>query len=271
MKVRRVERAADDGFESELAPGLRSIADAVRLADEIAFSQARLAELSATPPGLYAEVASATDVEEACWLAFLIAYLGPCSGPDAFSGIAAARVAWSSGELPDVDAATRGPRAGHGAGRGSATIAAYRAWAARAGSQHAGLLGDADWEPERRFVRTIERLALPGLHRGARFELLTSIGALGVAPMLAGTMAFAAADPGDTVALAAKRVLGIGDAINLERRAMVLARGVGVPLAALDLALHNWSMPEEDRATMGAGVVADVDRRDEIVALLGVA
>ena len=269
LKVRRVTRAADDGFESELVPGLRATEDALRLADELAFSEARLAELRAAPPGLYAEVAAAPDAEEACWLAFLIAYLCPLSIPAAFDGITAARVSWASGELPDIDGAALGPRSGHDPGRGTATVLAYRSWAARTGSQYAGLLGDREWEPERRFVRTFERLALPCLHRGARFELLTSLGALGVVPIEAGTMALAAADPSDAVALAAKRVLGIGDAINLERRAAALADGVGVPPAALDLALHNWSQPGEDRATMGATVGADEDRRGAIAAALG--
>ena len=36
-------RAADDGYEHELVPGLRSSVDAGRLADEMAFSAARLA------------------------------------------------------------------------------------------------------------------------------------------------------------------------------------------------------------------------------------
>ena len=272
LKVRRVERTLDDGFESELAPGLRATADALRLAEELAFSQARLAELRQAPPGLYAEVAAAADVEEACWLAFLIAFLGPLSAPpaDAFDGIAAARVAWRSGELPQLDGVRLGPRAGCERGAGIATIRAYRGWAGRAGSQHAGLLGDVDWEPERRFARTFERLALPALHRSARFELLTSLGELGVIPLTAGALALAAADPQDAVAAAAKRLLGIGDAINLERRAMALARGADVSLAALDLALHNWSMPGERRATMGAGVGVDPERRDEIAAALGV-
>ena len=44
---------------SELVPGLKSSADAARLADELAFSAARLAELATDPPGLYAEVADA--------------------------------------------------------------------------------------------------------------------------------------------------------------------------------------------------------------------
>ena len=40
-----------------LVPGLRSSADAERLADELAFAAARLELLAVDPPGLYAEVA----------------------------------------------------------------------------------------------------------------------------------------------------------------------------------------------------------------------
>ena len=45
MTVRRVQRAPDDGYEHDLVPGLRSSVDAGRLADELAFSAARLREL----------------------------------------------------------------------------------------------------------------------------------------------------------------------------------------------------------------------------------
>jgi hypothetical protein len=76
-------------------------------------------------------------------------------------------------------------------------------------------------------------------------------------------------DARDPVVLAAKRVLGIGDAINLERRASELARGTGVPLAALDLALFNFGAPEDGRATMGARRAADPERRAAIGRALG--
>jgi hypothetical protein len=269
MKVRRIERAPDDGYDNELVQGLRSSVDAARLADELAFATARLEELAADPPGLYAEVKAAGDPEEAAWLAFLIAYLGPLRGPDAFRGIEAARVPWATGELPALDDAPLGPRTSHDPARGTATIEAYRAWAARSGTQQAGLAGEREWEPERRFARSFERLKLPGLSRGARFELLTSLGALGVLPLTAGGLAVGA-ESTDPVVLAAKRVLGIGDAINLERRATDLAAGVGVPLAALDLALFNWSAAEDERATMGAHTAADPKRRAAIGSALGV-
>jgi hypothetical protein len=269
MRVRRVERAPDDGYDNELAPGLRSSVDAARLADELAFSEARLAELGTNPPGLYAEAASGADPEESLWLAFLIAYICPLRGPDAFAGIEAARVPWASGELPDLDGVPLGPRTAHDPARGNATLAAYRAWAERAGSQRAALMGEPDWEPERRFARTFERLMLPGLHRGPRFELLVSLGALGLIPLHAGAL-WVRSEATDPVVVAAKRVFGIGDPPNLERRARELAAGTGAPLAALDLALFNWSVAEEDRATMGARTAADPERRAAIGRALGV-
>ncbi|MBV9805131.1 MAG: hypothetical protein JO130_18170, partial [Solirubrobacterales bacterium] len=76
--VRRVARGADDGYRSALVLGLKSSADAGRLAEEIAFAEYRLRVLEHEPPGLYLEVADpAGAVEERSWLAFLIAYLGP--------------------------------------------------------------------------------------------------------------------------------------------------------------------------------------------------
>src|SRR4030088_2120680 len=55
LRVRREGRAGEDGYRSDLLPGLRASADARRLAEEIAFSSGRLAALAAQPPGLYAE------------------------------------------------------------------------------------------------------------------------------------------------------------------------------------------------------------------------
>ena len=60
------------------------------------------------------------------------------------------------------------------------------------------------------------------------------------------------ADPTDATLVAAKRILGIGDAINLQRRASELASEAGVPLAALDLAFLNRARPSDDRVTAGS-------------------
>ena len=42
LRVRRQERAVEDGYSSSLLPGLRASADAARLADELAFSEGTL-------------------------------------------------------------------------------------------------------------------------------------------------------------------------------------------------------------------------------------
>src|SRR4029077_21123988 len=95
LKVRRVARAADDGYRNALVPGLRSSEDARRLAEELGFAAGRLAVLGADPPGLYAEAAAEPDREEGLWLAALIATLGPLDGEDPFAGVRAARVPWA--------------------------------------------------------------------------------------------------------------------------------------------------------------------------------
>ncbi len=257
VRVRRLERSADDGYRSPLAPGLRSRADAERLSIELAFAAGRLKTLAVAPPGLYAEVADpGTDVEERAWLAFLIAYLCPLEGEDPFGAIRQARTMWASGALPALDDVATGPRTAHDPGRGTRTLDAYRGWAARAGSQAQAFGGEPGWTPERRFARVLERLALPGLHRDARFDLLVTLGCLGVFELRAGTLALGG---GDEVTIAAKRALGIGDALLLERRAEQLAAACEVPLAALDLGLFNWARPSDQRATLGLGAAAEAD------------
>ena len=267
VTVRRLTRGADDGFQSPLVPGLRSSADAERLADELAFAATRLAWLEADPPGLYAEVADpARSVEERTWLAFLIAYLGPVEDGDPFAGVRAARSDWSSTEPPRLDGVPTGPRTAHDPARGLQTITAYRAWAERAGSQAAAFTGEAAWTAERRFARVFERLALPGFHRGARFELLTSLGRLGVYDLRAAALAFGGNDP---VTLGAKRALGIGDPLLLERRAADLAAATGVPLEALDLGFHNWETGSRSRVGMDPDDEPDAGIRDAVESALG--
>ncbi len=255
VTVRRLSRGAEDGFRSALVPGLRSGADARRLAHELTFAATRLARLAAEPPGPYAEVADpAGSIEERTWLAFLIAYLGPLDGEDPFRGVRSARTEWVSARPPHLDGVALGPRSAHEPSRGTRTIDAYRAWAQRAGSQAAAINGEPGWTPERRFARAFERLALPGMHRGARFELLTSLGRLGVYDLRAGSLGLGG---NDSVTLAAKRVLGIGDPLLLERRAAELAAACDLPLEALDLGLFNWERGE--RAMLGMAPGDDLD------------
>ena len=205
----------------------------------MAFAAARLEELSTNPPGLYADVANASDVEEAAWLAFLIAYLSPLEGDDPWAAIATARTSWASGELPMLEDVALGPRAAHDPARGASTLLAYRAWAERAGSQAQAFIGDPAWPDQRRFDRAFERLSLPGFGRAPRFELLVTLGRLGVFEVRPWSLQLSG-DALDPTIVASKRVLGIGDPLLLQRRSGDLATGVGVPIEALDLALANW-------------------------------
>jgi hypothetical protein len=254
VTVRHLRSAVDDGYRSPLVPGLKSSEEARRLAEELAFSATRFRLLAEDPPGLYAEVADgAVEIEERTWLAFLIAYLGPLEGEDPFAAIRAARTSWDSGEEPALDGVQTGPRTAHDPERGARTIEAYRAWALRAGSQAAALGAEPGWDAERRFARVFERLALPGMHRGARFDLLVTLGRLGVYDLRAGALGIGGTDP---VTLAAKRALAIGDPLLLERRAAQLAEACGVPLGSLDLALYNWEHGERTSGGLPAGSVA---------------
>lgn len=264
MRVRRQERAVEDGYSSPLLPGVRASADAARLAQELAFSQGRLLALAGSPsagalPDLYAEVrslAAGGELERASWSCFLIAYLCPLEGPEPFAGIRSALASGPDGPdgLPDLADVPLGPLASHDPARGPATLKAYRGWYGQAGSQAAAFAGDPGWSPVRRFERLFERLALPGLTRAARYELLVLLGSLGLFELEADSLHLSTARAGaqeDATTLAAKRVFAIGDTLLLERRARALAEAVPLPLGALELALANWQTAE--RATLGFG------------------
>jgi hypothetical protein len=268
MTVRRMTRAADDGYEHDLVPGLRSSEDAARLADELAFGAARVRELSANPPGLYAEVANAEDREEAAWLAFLITFLSPLQAEDPWAGIAAMRTTWASGEIPSLEGVEAGPRNAYDARRGDSALVAYRAWAERAGGQIPALFGEESWTLQHRYDRAFERLGLPGFGRPQRMEFLVLAHHLGLVELDPWTLHLSSASPTDPVGLAAKRILGIGDPVLLQRRQRELAHGVGVPVEALDLALYNWASGGE-RYTAGATAVVDDAEREQIARALG--
>ncbi len=291
VHVSHERRAEDDGYRTPLAPGLRASADAARLAEEIAFADGRLLALTTAPPDLYGEMREEEDPEQAAWMCFLSAYLCPLESPDPFAGIRRALEAdWRAGELPDLDGVPLGPRTSHDPARGDATLRAYLQWAAHAtrrgdrpesdrpyversrigdpaplpdpvlaveweaGSDRRALafVGDAAWTSGRRFERLFERLALPGLARMGRYELLLTVGRIGLGEMHADALYFTnapGAAHGDLATLAAKRIFGIGDPIHLEHRAQELAKAMSVPVEALDLGLANWEAGE--RATLG--------------------
>ncbi|HTW11463.1 MAG TPA: hypothetical protein VME01_01860 [Solirubrobacteraceae bacterium] len=251
VRVRRLARGADDGFHSGLVPGLRSSEDAQRLAEEVAFAAARLDAIGGATSGPWHELQDARiDPEERSWLAFLIAYIGPLNSDAPFASIEAVRSTWAAGADPAWDEVEPGPRSAFDRARCEATTSAYRAWAQRAGSQAAAFTGEPSWTAERRFERSFERLALPGLGRDARFELLVLLGAAGVYELRAGKLELI----GENEATwAAKRALGIADPLLLERRAAELAGACEAPLAALDLAFHNWG----SGTRVGAGLAPD--------------
>jgi hypothetical protein len=221
--TRKLARAEDDGYRNALVPGLRATADAERLADALVAAAERL-----EPPGPYEAVATEPDREQATWLAFLLALIGP-DAPEIQDAAIAAAPRWEDGEVPDLP------------GDHSRAIAAYRQWAERAGSQVAGFTGEADWSPQRRFARVFERLALPGLGRAPRYELLTTLGAAGLYDVEPDLLQLSVED--DTTTQAAKRVLLSGDKMLLERRARDLAAAAALPLAALDRGLAVWGTP----------------------------
>jgi hypothetical protein len=218
--TKKLARAADDGYRNPLVPGLRATADAERLAAALAAATERL-----EPPGPYPEIAAEPDLDEATWLAFLLAH-----GSDE-------RPSWAAGEAPDR------------------TAAAYRAWAARAGSQAEAFRGEPSWTPQRRFSRVFERLALPGFARAERFDLLTALGAAGRYELEAGELWLAAGE--DATTDAAKRLLVSGDKLLLERRARELADAAEVPLGALDHAFAVWGT-QDDHTDLAAEVPASI-------------
>lgn len=260
VRVHRETRAQDDGYDNALLPGLRSSADAAHLAEEIAFACGRLLRMHAAPPGLFNEIralAGEGELERATWLCFLTVYLSPLQGEDPFAGIRLALERSDEGAEgrefrgSPLDGVPLGPRTSHDPARGSETVHAYRQWALHAGSQVQALVGEESWTPQRRFERAFERLALPGLGRMGRYELLVTLGRLGLYEMQAASLHLAVGRAGleDPTTLAAKRVLAVGDPIYLERRAEAFAQELDVPIDALDLALANWGIGE--RATLG--------------------
>ena len=279
--VRRLARAADDGYTCDLVPGVRATADAELLCAEVAFAVARLDELRISPVGLFADAAAlAADGrrEEGLWLVAQIAAISPRESwqgsaddeAQPFTAITTAAVPWAGGAAPSVPGSELGPRACTDV---ETTLTAYRAWAARGGGQAAALAGDPAWTQERRFDRAFERLALPGFTRGARYEFLLLAGALGLAEISPASLHLMT-DQRDPVLAAAKRVFGFGDPIVLARRAGELAVAAGVSMGALDLALLNWARladkPGAGRVTGGSRAAPDEAARARVAQALAV-
>jgi hypothetical protein len=265
LRVRKEVRAADDGYRCLLVPGLRAEVEARQMARELGFAAGRIALLASDPPGLYGEVSTEPDIEQATWLAFQIVMLSPLEADDPFAAISAARKTWSGGEQPNLGGVARGPRSPLDPSRGPATFEAYRRWAAAAGSQRAAFTGDSGWSPQRRFERVFERLSLPGLGRQGRYDLLVTLGSVGLYELRAPGLLLT---DDDTTSRTAKRVFAIGDRLTLERRANALAEEAGVLIEALDLALTNWQGSQQ--ITLGVpATTLDAAAEDRALAALG--
>jgi hypothetical protein len=177
-------------------------------------------------PGPYPIVAEQQEIEQASWLAFLLVLVGP-----------------EEEELQRL-IVERNPNWGEAAATEgllepfNESVAAYRDWVGRAGSQEIAITGEQSWSPRRRFERTFERMALPGFGRSKRFELLAVLGAAGIYELEADSLHIPGTDP---TSVAAKRIFNTGDKSVLERRAKELAEDSEVPLAALDHALVLWA------------------------------
>jgi Alpha-glutamyl/putrescinyl thymine pyrophosphorylase clade 3 len=158
----------------------------------------------------------------------------------------------TTSDVPLLDGIPLGPRTSHDPERGDETLRAYRHWARQAGGQARALIGEESWTPRRRFERAFERLALPGFGRMGRYELLVTLGRLGLYDMQADSLHLTGGrgtGADDLTVLAAKRVLAVGDPVYLERRAVAFAQELAVGIDVLDLALANWGAGE--RATLG--------------------
>jgi hypothetical protein len=183
--TRRMARAQDDGYRNPLVPGLRATADAERLAGALVDAARRL-----EPPGPYEAVAAEPDLEQATWLAFLLALIGP-ERPTRRSGSPRPPPRWEDGDLrasrtrrarhpllPPVGGALRIPGGGRHRRAGLDAAAALRA--------------------------RVRAPRAPGLTRAARFEYVATLGAAELYPLEADALELGVED--DAATLAAKRV-----------------------------------------------------------------
>ncbi|MGC9220066.1 MAG: hypothetical protein ACP5H2_01775 [Solirubrobacteraceae bacterium] len=240
--VRHLARGVEDGFSSRLVPGLRSSQDAERLVQEIAYGAGRLRVMERFAAG------DAVDGAPDQWRG-----IAEPGDPEARSGIAVIYVLEGPRGLSDVSARDR-------------ALAGFDAWKRRLGSYEAAFRGESSWTAERRHERIFERLSFGGLGRDTRFELLTILGRLGVFDLIAGKL-FLIGENEPT--WAAKRALGIGDPLLLERRAAALADACGVPLESLDLALRNWGASSRLVRDLAPETVVDPTVLERSMAALG--
>jgi hypothetical protein len=266
VRVKKLTRHAEDGWSNELLPGLRSSGEALDLLSHLSRARVRLERLATDAPGPYATARAlaggeAEDREEAAWILFQVAYYGPLEGDEPFREIDRLLVR-ADEALPSpetLSGVSVGPRGAHAHDRGVATLQGYRDWAHRVGGQLQGLSAGGT-DPARRFDAAYRALALPGLHRDARYEFLVTLGQMGLLDAAPWSLLLDAGR--DPVSVAAKRAFLTGDAVLLQRRFGAFARAIGVAVAAFDLGLRNWDLrpgPSAPKGYLEGGVPSEPD------------
>lgn len=256
----KLARNIDDGYRSELLPGLRSSADALRLAQELTIAEARLSAIGGPAAGPWALVGELAGQPASAFVAALvIAVASPDEAAGSLDTASKALITLleydsSLADLERIgrvtelaavlDAGPRGPR-GHDASGAALAVPAQVAQRS-GGSLEAALLGDQHWTPERRFARTLDRLAFRGLPRAVRYDVLVALGRAGALPVKADGLHLGS----DQVTDAAKRLFAIADVSLLEKRAAAVVEATGVAWDAFEHAL--WNFAGADATAAGA-------------------
>ncbi len=256
----KLTRNADDGYRSDFLPGIRASADVMVFAQELTVAEARLSSIATDDAGPWAVVAEhAADPSKAFVAALVVAVASPDDAAGSLSTAVSAlaaldealaalddtgAVVGASAVAEVLDAGPRGPRA-HDASGAALAVPAQLAQRS-AGSLAAGLQGEASWTPERRFARLLDRLALKGLPRAVRYDLLVALGRSGALPVRADGLHLGS----DQVTDAAKRLFAVADVTLLEKRAAAVVEATGIAWDALELAL--WNISGADATGSGA-------------------
>ena len=256
LRVRRQERAVEDGYRSPLVPGPARVRGrrAPRRGDRLLQrAPAALEALPAAPPGPLRRASARSRRARSSrrpGSCFLIAYLSPLGGRLSRSPASPALQRRRRDEPLARTSGERAARPAHLARPGARRAARCRL--PRSGPRAGRLAGGAPSPAtraglrERRFERLFERLALPGFSaRRALRAARRCSGALGLYELRADSLHLAGrargAAPRTRRRSPPSACSAIGDPLLLERRAAGARRGDPVPVEALDLALANWA------------------------------
>ena len=134
LTVRRLSRAAEDGFRSRSSPGCAPAPTPSASPRSWPSPPPGSSGSPPIPPGSTPRSPMPSrPIEERTWLAFLIAYLGPPTTRSRSPASSRRARHGARASHPGSTASPTGPRTAHEAGRGQRTIDAYRAWASGPG------------------------------------------------------------------------------------------------------------------------------------------